>query len=259
MTSTYRGNVMTTRLTRAAAGTALAAIALTGAAACGSGSEQEPPGPTGSVAPPTPGGDTGGNTGGGQAPDATQQAFGQANQGALGLVALGGLGTDKGVGDQVTGLAADLTSQGQALLDRVTQEASAQGVVLGDQLDAQQQALMADLRARSGQPFDVAWLQAAQSTLQQARAAAEAVLDDPDASPDAKAAARDALAQLDALAARVSEASTAAGASTPGSVDAGTGGRAADSDDLLPIVLAGSGLVLLGAGGHTAARSRRRA
>ncbi|MEU7819149.1 DUF4142 domain-containing protein, partial [Pseudonocardia sp. NPDC049154] len=250
MTSTIRGNVMTTRLTRATAGTVLAALALTGAAACGSGSEQPPSVPTGSAAPPSPGGDAGG-----EASDATRQAFGQANQGALGLVALGGLGTDKGVGDQVKGLAPDLTSQGQALLDQVKQAASAQGVTLGDQLDAQQQALVADLQARSGQPFDAAWLQAAQSTLQQARDAADAVLNDPNASPDAKAAARQALAQLDALAAKISAASSSAGASTPGSVDAGNGGQAAGTDDVLPIVLAGSGLVLLGAAGAAGVRA----
>jgi hypothetical protein len=40
-------------------------------------------------------------------------------------------------------------------------------------------------------------------------------------------------------------------------VNAGTGGQAAGADDVLPIVLAGSGLVLLGAGGVAAARSRR--
>ncbi|GAA2857973.1 hypothetical protein GCM10010472_14210 [Pseudonocardia halophobica] len=245
---------MTTRLTRAAAGTVLAALALTGAAACGSGSDQAPPAPTGSAAP-APGGAT--PAPGGQASDATREAFGQANQGALGLVALGGLGTDKGVGDQVTGLAPDLTSQGQALLDQVKQAASAQGVALGDQLDAQQQALIADLQARNGQPFDAAWLQAAQSALQQARDAADAVLNDPNASADAKAAAQQALAQLDALAAKISAASSSAGASTPGSVNAGSGGQAAGSDDVLPVVLAGSGLVLLGAAGAAGVRARR--
>jgi len=251
---------MTTRLTRAAAGTVLAALALTGAAACGSGSDQGPPAPTGSAAPPSPGGGSaapspGGDAGG--ASDATRQAFGQANQGALALVALGGLGTDKGVGEQVQGLAPDLTSQGQALLDQVRQAATAQGVTLGDQLDARQQALVADLQARSGQPFDAAWLQAAQSTLQQARDAATAVIDDPNASADAKSAARQALAQLDALAARLSGASSSAGASTPGSVDAGTGGQATGTDDVLPVVLAGSGLVLLGAAGAAGYRARR--
>ncbi|MCE3550725.1 DUF4142 domain-containing protein [Pseudonocardia sp. RS11V-5] len=246
---------MTIRLTRAAAGTVLAALALTGAAACGSGSDQAPPAPTGSAAPPpspAPGGDAGG-----QANDATRQAFGQANQGALALVALGGLGTDKGVGDQVKGLAPDVKSQGQALLDQVKQAATAQGVALGDQLSAQQQALLADLQARSGQPFDAAWLQAAQSALQQARDAANAVLNDPNASPEAKAAAQQALAQLDALAAKISAASSSAGASTPGSVNAGTGGQAAGSDDVLPVVLAGSGLVLLGAAGAAGLRARR--
>lgn len=239
----------TTRTTRIAAGTILSALALTGAVACSSPSDQAPaPQPTGDAAPPQGGAEVG---------DATRTAFGQANQGALALVALGGLGTEKGVGAQVQGLAPDLTSQGQALLDQVKQAATASGVTLGDQLDAQQQALIADLQARSGQPFDAAWLQAAQSLLQQARDAADAVLNDPNASPEAKAAARDALAKLDALAAQLSSASSSAGASTPGSVNAGTGGQAADSDDLLPIILAGSGLVLLGAGGYSAARSRR--
>ncbi|MFC5947887.1 DUF4142 domain-containing protein [Pseudonocardia lutea] len=252
---------MTTRLTRATAGTVLAALALTGAAACGSGSDQAPPAPTGSAAPPSPGGGSaapspGGGTGGG-AIAATRQAFGQANQGALALVALGGLGTDKGVGEQVQGLAPDLTSQGRALLDQVRQAATAQGVTLGDQLDARQQALIADLQARSGQPFDAAWLQAAQSTLQQARDAANAVLNDPNASAEAKSAARQALAQLDALAGRLSAAASSAGASTPGSVDAGTGGQAATTDDVLPVVLAGSGLVLLGAAGAAGYRARR--
>jgi predicted outer membrane protein len=234
---------------RLTAGTLLSALALTGAVACSSPSDQAPAMPTDSAAPAP--------DAGGQASDASREAFGQANQGALALVALGGLGTEKGVGDQVKGLAPDLTSQGQALLDQVKQAATAAGVTLGDQLDAQQQALVADLQARSGQPFDTAWLQAAQSLMQQARDAANAVLNDPNASPEAKAAAQEALRQLDALAAQVNAASSSAGAATPGSVNAGTGGQAAGADDVLPIVLAGSGLVLLGAGGVAAARSRR--
>jgi predicted outer membrane protein len=247
--TTARG-ISKTRTTRVAAGILLAAVALTGAVACSAGGDQAPAMPTGSAAP-APGGSAN------QANDATRAAYGQANQGALALVALGGLGTDKGVGDQVRGLAPDLTSQGQALLDQVKQAATAAGVALGDQLGAQQQALIADLQARSGQPFDTAWLQAAQTLLSQARDAANAILNDPNASPEAKAAARDALAKLDALAKQLSSASSSAGASTPGSVDAGTGGQAAASDDLLPIVLGGSGLVLLGGGGVVAARSRR--
>uniref|UniRef100_UPI0015F0F241 DUF4142 domain-containing protein n=1 Tax=Pseudonocardia pini TaxID=2758030 RepID=UPI0015F0F241 len=159
---------MTARTTRIAAGTTLAALALTGAVACSSPSDQAPANPTGDAAPPQ-----GGPAG--QVGDATRTAFGQANQGALALVALGGLGTEKGVGDQVKGLAPDLTTQGQALLDQVKQAATAAGVTLGDQLDAQQQALVADLRSRTGQPFDTAWLQAAQSLVQQARDAANAV------------------------------------------------------------------------------------
>lgn len=235
---------------RLTTGTLLSALALTGAVACSSPSDQAPAIPTDTAAPAP--------DAGGQATDATREAFGQANQGALALVALGGLGTEKGVGEQVTGLAPELTTQGQALLDQVKQAATAAGVTLGDQLDAQQQALVADLQARSGQPFDTAWLQAAQSLMQQARDAAQAVLADPNATPEAKAAAQEALRKLDALAGRVNAATSAAGATTPGAVNAGTGGQAAGSDDVLPVILAGSGLVLLGAGGVAAARTRTR-
>ncbi|MCW0216241.1 MAG: DUF4142 domain-containing protein [Pseudonocardia sp.] len=254
--STLRGNHIKNRpgparSARVAAGTMLVAVALTGAAACSSG-EQAPAMPTpGQAAPPNPG------AAAGQVSDATRQAFGQANQGALALVALGGLGTDQGVGDQVKGLAPDLTSQGQALLDQVKQAATAQGVVLGDQLDAQQQSLIADLQSRSGQPFDAAWLQAATTLIEQARTAANAVLNDPNASPEAKAAARDALAKLDALAAKVQSAASSAGAATPGSVNAGTGGQAAsESAPLLPLALGGAGLVLIGGAAVWTRRSR---
>ncbi|MCU1627155.1 MAG: hypothetical protein JWP64_2104 [Pseudonocardia sp.] len=245
---------MTTRSARLTAGTLLVAVALTGAAACSSG-EQAPAAPTpGAVAPPNPGDATG------QATDAARQAFGQANQGALALVALGGLGTDKGVGDQVKGLAPDVTSQGQALLDQIKQAATAQGVALGDQLDAQTQALVADLQSRSGQPFDTAWLQAANSLIEQARTAANTVLNDPNASAEAKAAARDALARLDALAAQVGSASSSAGASTPGSVNAGTGGQAAassaESAPVLPLAVGGLGIVLIGGAAAWTRRSR---
>jgi hypothetical protein len=245
---------MTTRSARLTAGTLLVAVALTGAAACSSG-EQAPAAPTpGAVAPPNPGDATG------QATDAARQAFGQANQGALALVALGGLGTDKGVGDQVKGLAPDVTSQGQALLDQIKQAATAQGVALGDQLDAQTQALVADLQSRSGQPFDTAWLQAANSLIEQARTAADTVLNDPNASAEAKAAARDALARLDALAAQVGSASSSAGASTPGSVNAGTGGQAAassgESAPVLPLAVGGLGIVLIGGAAAWTRRSR---
>jgi hypothetical protein len=234
---------------RAVSGTLIVAAALVGVASCSSGGA--PAAPT--DAPPVSGAPSPG------ASDATRQAFGQANQGALALVALGGLGTDKGVGAQVTGLAPELTQQGQALLDQVKQQATAAGVTLGDQLGAQQQALIADLQARSGQPFDTAWLQAAQTLMQQARDGANAILDDPTASADAKAAAQQTLSQLDALAARLSAASASAGASTPGSVNAGTGGQAASADSALPYALGGAGVVLLGAAGAVALRRRSEA
>jgi predicted outer membrane protein len=233
---------MTMRRGRTAAGTVLAALAIVAVPACssGAGDQAPPPSAAPSAAPAAPAA--------GQPTDAQRAAFGQAHQGALALVALGGLGTDQGVGDQVKGLAPDLTTQGQALDAQVRAQATAAGVVLGDQLGAQQQAVVADLQARSGPPFDQAWLRAALDMEQQARAAATAILDDPVASPEAKQAARDALATLDALRAKLQAASATAGAGTPSSVNTGTGGQAAD-DDVLPVALLGIGALLLAGAG----------
>ena len=236
---------MSHRPGRIAAGTLVAGLALAGAAACSSGSSDAPA--PGATPPPAASAQPGA---GGQATDAQRAAFGQAHQGALALVALGGLGTDQGVGDQVKGLAPDVTAQGQALDKAIRDQATAQGVALTDALTAQQQQVINDLQARSGQPFDQAWLRAALDMEQQARDAANAILNDPGASAEAKQAAQDALTKLDALHAKLTAASGTAGSSTPGSVNAGTGGQAAEgADAALPIALIGGGAVLLAGAG----------
>ena len=180
---------------RTAVGTVLAALAIVALPACSSGATDQAPAPSAapSAAAPAAGSPT----------DAQRAAYGTAHQGALVLVALGGLGTEQGDGDQVKGLAPDVTAQGQALDAQVRAQATAAGVVLGDQLAAEHQALVADLKARNGQPFDQAWLRAALDMEQQARDAATTILNDPNASPEAKQAARDALAKLDALCAKL--------------------------------------------------------
>lgn len=156
---------MTGRRAAGWVGMTLAAIAL--AAACSAGQPAPPePGSPASAAART-------------AAETRRAAIGQANRDALGLVALGVLGTRQEAGAQVGGLAPELTSQGQALLGAVREIATAAEVVLGDQLDPGHQALVTALATRSGQPFDAEWLAAAQVSVQQAREGAAALLTAP--------------------------------------------------------------------------------
>jgi hypothetical protein len=177
-------------------------------------------------------------------PGVPADQVGQAHQAALGLIALGGLGTQKG-SDALHSLADQVTSDGRAADDKIRALASAQGLTLTDDLGSTIQGTLNDLQARSGQPFDQAWLRAVGDLVAQARNGANAVLSSPNASEEAKAAARDALARLDALAAAVRDAAGKAGAGTPSKVPAGTGGQAAEAP-VLPAALVGLGALLLG-------------
>lgn len=219
-----------------AAGT-LAALSLVTVTAC---SAPAPPAPPAAGAPSAAAGETAGETG------AQGAALGQALTAATGLAALGGLGQDQGAGDQVRGLGGQLATDAEAVTAQLRSLAEEQGVAVTDALTPEQQAQLADLGARTGQPFDQAWLSAAGEALAQVRSAAEAVLASPDASPEARAAAQQALDRLDALAASLSGASTAAGADTPTAVDAGNGGQAAQDAPLLAIGLLGGGVALVG-------------
>ncbi|HEY2202919.1 MAG TPA: DUF4142 domain-containing protein [Pseudonocardia sp.] len=210
------------RLGLVAACAALAVVLVPG---CSSSPQVNPPAPPPASAP-APNAAPPGPAPAAQGNSTLATALGNAHQGAAALIALGGLGTAKGIGEQVKGLAPELTSQGQAIDQQIRQQAQASGATLNDQLSQEQQATIADLQARSGEPFDQAWLRAASDLMQQARDAANAVLNDPSASPEAKAAAQDTLTKLDALRSRLERASSSAGAATPGSVNAGTGGQA---------------------------------
>ncbi len=139
-----------------------------------------------------------------------------------------GWAREKGTTDALRTLAGRVTSEGRALDEQIRTLATAQGLTLSDDVGAQIQGVLNDLQARSGQPFDQAWLRAVGDLVEQGRAAANAVLSSPDASDEAKAAARDALARLDALAAAIRDAAGAAGAGTPNGGERGHGrpGRA---------------------------------
>jgi Domain of unknown function (DUF4142) len=242
--------------TRLLLATALTVVALLGGA-CSTGQPAATTTPSGTAGASATAGAGGSGTGtaapsGASGLSADQAA--QAHQAALGLVALGGLGTEKGTTDGLRALADRVSTEGRALDEQVRTLATAQGLTLTDDVGAQIQGVLNDLQGRSGQPFDQAWLRAVGDLVEQGRAAANAVLSSPDASDEAKAAARDALARLDALAAAIRDAATTSGAGTPNSVNAGTGGQAADTDPALPAALVGLGALLLAA----ALRLRRR-
>ena len=74
--------------------------------------------------------------------------------------------------------------------------------------------MLNDLQARGGQEFDQAWLRAVTVVVEQGREAANAVLSSPDASGEAKAAAGNVLARLDALADALRNATTRAATPT---------------------------------------------
>jgi hypothetical protein len=225
---------------RRVAANAVALIAVLGivfgaVTACGSAEQTAPqPAPTGGAGDAaTPGGADQGGAGG---------PLGADGSAAAALAALGGLGESQGVAQDVRTLAAQYSTDGQALLEQLS--AGADGA-----LDAaptpEQQATLADLRARSGEQFDQGWLRAAGQLQQQVRDAANAVLADDGASPEAKAAAQEALRRLDALTGQLEQAADSAGASAPSSVDAGSGGQAAGDVTPVAVGLVGLGALLL--------------
>lgn len=235
--------------TRLLLATALTVVALLGSA-CSAGQPAATTTPSGTAGASATAGADGSGTGAAApsgAPGLSADQAAQAHQAALGLVALGGLGTDKGTTDALRALADRVTTEGRAFDEQIRTLATAQGLTLTDDVGAQIQGVLNDLQGRTGQPFDQAWLRAVGDLVEQGRAAANAVLSSSDASDEAKASARDALARLDALAAAIRDASTASGAGTPNSVNAGTGGQAADSDPALPAALVGLGALLIAA------------
>lgn len=200
--------------------------------ACGSAEQPAPEAPE-------PAGSSGGmDAVSGQA-GGTVAAAGQA---AAGIAALGGLGQAHGSVQIIRDLGKRFATDGRALVDRL--EAGASGGFAAEPT-AEQQAALADLRARTGEQFDQAWLRAAEQTQQQVRAAAKAVLADENVSAEAKAAAKEALRRLDALAKRLRQVAAPAGAGTPRAVHAGSGGQAAGDVTQPALLLAGVGAVLL--------------
>ena len=232
---------MRTRPIRQVVANAVAVLAVIGivfgaVTACGSPDQPQEPTP---IAPGQPGTPGGLNAALGMGANSTLGAAGSA---ASAIAALGGLGQAQGSAQDVRMLSAQYSTDGQAVLDQLK---ASVGGILATEPTAEQQATLADLRARSGEQFDQAWLRAAGQFQQQVREAANAVLADENASDEAKAAAQDALKRLDSLSEGLQQASAPAGSSTPKAVDAGSGGQAAGDVTPAAIVLVGLGALLL--------------
>jgi predicted outer membrane protein len=233
------GGAVRTRPIRQVFAHAVAVVAVLGVvfgalAACGSSEQTELPPP---AAPAQPGAPADQQGAGGQS-----AALGPAGQGAAALAALGGLGQAQGATPAVRDLGGQLATEGQALVDQLQQSA---GGAIAAEPTAEQQTVLADLEARTGEQFDPAWLRAAMQMQQEVRDAANAVLADENASDEAKAGARDALARLDALGSRIEQAASSAGAQAPAAVDAGSGGQAAGDVTPLAAAVVGVGVALL--------------
>jgi hypothetical protein len=216
--------------------------------------------PTGSATAPAPASAGAGATDGAASPDAVPvtsgvgdlppDQVGRAHQAALGLIALGTIGAEKGGTDAVRALGEQVTADGRAVDERIRTLADGAGIVLADDLGAPGQALLADVGARTGPTFDQGWLRAVLDLEGQARGAADAVLASG-ASEEAKAAARAAITRLDALAAALHATSAGGGADTPTVVDAGSGGQAAERASVVPLALVGAGVLPTESAAHT--------
>ena len=143
---------MSVQPTRLALATALAVVALLGAA-CSAGQPAATTAPTGTAgasatagaAAPSTG--TGGTSTPSGASGLSADQAAQAHQAALGLVALGGLGGEKGTTDALRTLAGRVTSEGRALDEQIRTLATAQGLTLSDDVGAQIQGVLNDLQA----------------------------------------------------------------------------------------------------------------
>lgn len=196
-------------------GASAAAFALVGLTACGGETPQMPNVPT--ELPQVPGvGDP-------------RQAFGDAHQKALGLAALGGVGMEQGVGQQVKDLAPQVQAEGQQIDERLRGLASNIGVSLPDQVSPETQAQVDDLSARTGEQFDQGWLQAAQEQVGQLNEQAQSLLNVPGLPPEQVEQARGQVTNLGELKTKLDEAAAAAGAGTPGGD--GSGDAAGGSGD----------------------------
>ena len=105
---------------------------------------------------------------------AHRASLGAAHQGALALVALGARAHERGATAELRDLAGRLAEDARALDTELRGIATSAEVVLGDQIGAAHQAVLAELEPLTGQDFDDAWTAAVLQLEPQVRADAVA-------------------------------------------------------------------------------------
>ena len=129
-----------------------------------------------------------------------QDEVGRTHRAALALIALGELGRERGSTQALRSLASRTAGDGRSLDGQIRELATGGGLVLGDDVDATTQGVLADLRERGGGDFDRAWLQAAGTVVGQGREAADGIRASPGAPREAVSVAGNLQARLAALA-----------------------------------------------------------
>jgi uncharacterized protein DUF4142 len=129
-----------------------------------------------------------------------QDEVGRTHRVALALIALGELGGEKGSTQALRSLASRTAGDGRSLDGQIRELATGGELVLGDEVDAATQDVLADLQERSGGDFDRAWLQAVGTVVGQGREAADGIRTAPGAPREAVSVAGNVLARLAALA-----------------------------------------------------------
>ena len=136
---------------------------------------------------------------------------GRTHGAALALIALGELGTEQGSTQALRSLATRTAGDGRALDDQIRELATANELVLVDDVDAGTQGVLADLQGRGGRDFDQAWLRAVTVVVGQGRDAAGGLRSGPG---EARSVATNVLARLAALSNALRNAATRAGTPT---------------------------------------------
>lgn len=175
-----------------------------------------------------------------------------AHQSNLTEIAAGKAAQEKATDQQIKDLGAMFVQMHTALDADLTAGAKALGVTLPGAPSAAQQATLASVGAMSGAAFDSAWVTAQIAGHRQTLAATQKEISsgsDPTAVKLATASSPVVQQHLTALQA-LPQART---------VQAGTGGQAAEGTTALPLALAGAGIVLLGLAAFAPRWRRRRA
>jgi putative membrane protein len=181
-----------------------------------------------------------------------------AHQSNLAEIAAGRDAQQNAASDDVKALGAELVADHTTLDRSVTSLAQKYDVTLPSAPNPEQRAALAEVRQRSGEAYDAAWVRTQLDGHLKTRAATREELARGDAA-DVTAAARAATPVVQRHIAELRSIADDLGLAVPTSVDGGTGGQAAvSSNRTLAVSLAALGVALVAGGAVAAGRHVRR-